>query len=74
MGGSIMSIVKEVIVSEVERLDEHNLQKLLDFIKKLSQPPKPQQWTIDYQTKVLGGWQGKLERPLNLPIETREEW
>jgi hypothetical protein len=69
-----MNMVKEVIVSEVERLDEHHLQKLLDFIKKLSQSSTHQQWTIDYQTKVLGGWQGELERPLNLPFEIREQW
>lgn len=69
-----MSIVKDIIVNEVERLDEQHLQKLLDFIKKLSQPSKPQHWTADYQTKVLGGWQGELERPLNLPFEIREQW
>ena len=69
-----MNMVKEVIVNEVERLDDYHLQKLLDFIKKLSQSSKPQQWTTDYQTKVLGGWQGELERPLNLPLEIREQW
>jgi len=69
--------IKKLINANLEKINETELSKILIFINKLhnhSSKNTSQTWSQDYQTQVLGNWQGELTRPVNLPPESKLDW